>query len=162
LQTMELKMGIGIRWEPSSPEYKKTVEYMSKRKYHQALHHLQKLVIQRLFELHWLNLAQTAYRMRSHIAKSLQARCKAIRNVVTSYNEAAAALNPPRPHLDWSQVSHYQFLDEFNLLRDTELNVRQRRWAEPAVRAMMKQSLQIKRAHEELLRCNIEIRRLHT
>jgi hypothetical protein len=56
---MEVKLGVQNRWTPSSPEYQETVKYMSMRKYHRALDKLQKLVIQRLFELHKLNLNQT-------------------------------------------------------------------------------------------------------
>jgi hypothetical protein len=61
----------------------------------------------------------TAYQMCTHIAKSLQTRCKAIQNAVKAYNAAAMALSPPCPTVDWSKVSHYGFLDEFSLLRDT-------------------------------------------
>jgi hypothetical protein len=104
----------------------------------------------------------SAYRVRAHIAKSLQTRCKAIRNAVKKYNEAAAALLPPRPPLDWTQVSHYSFLDEFELLRDTQNNIQRRPWAQPAIRETMKQYCHVKRAHEEIFRCNIEIRRLFT
>src|SRR5262245_37307352 len=49
---MEVKLGITNRWQPSSPKYMETMKYMANRKYHQALDNLQRLVIQRLFELH--------------------------------------------------------------------------------------------------------------
>jgi hypothetical protein len=100
--------------------------------------------------------------MRTHIAKSLQTRCKAIQNAVKTYNAAAQALNPPRPTLDWSRVSHYSFLDEFNLLRDSRQDIHQKPWTQPAIRETMTQANKIKRAHEEITRCNIEVRRLHT
>jgi len=100
--------------------------------------------------------------MRTHIAKSLQKRCKAIQNAVKAYNAAAVALDPPRPTLDWTRVSHYGFLDEFNLLRDTRQDIRDKPWTDLAVRETMKQDVRIKRAHEEIDRCNIELRRLHT
>ncbi|KAG1869941.1 hypothetical protein F4604DRAFT_1926724 [Suillus subluteus] len=139
-----------------------TLKYMSQREYHRALDNLQRLVVLRLFELHKLNISQTGYRMRTHIAKSLQTRCKAIQTAVKSYNTAALALEPPAPTLDWSKVSHYNFLEEFALLRETRQDIRSRRWAEPAVREVMKQSLCIERAHEEIQRCYVESRRLHT
>jgi hypothetical protein len=56
---MEVKMDITVRWQLSDTQYIKTVQYMNERKYHRALDHLQKLVIQRLFELSRLNLAGT-------------------------------------------------------------------------------------------------------
>lgn len=100
--------------------------------------------------------------MRTHLSKSLQTRCKTIRRAVTAYNAAAAALVPPRPAVDWEKVSHYSFLEEFNLLQDTRNDVRAKRWSEPAVRETMKIRNRLARAHEELQRCSIETRRLHT
>ncbi|KAG1781486.1 hypothetical protein EV702DRAFT_1041995 [Suillus placidus] len=114
-------------------------------KYNRALDELQCLVVLRLFKLHKLNLSQTGYHMRTHIAKALQTRCKAIQNKVKEYNAAASVLVPPAPSLDWSHVSHYDFLDEFTLLCETRQD-----------------SLHIKRAHEEVHHCNIELRRLHS
>lgn len=78
------------------------------------------------------------------------------------YNTAALALVPPREPLDWSRVSHYGFLEEFHLLQESHRDIRQEPWAQPVIKEMIKQSLRIKRAHEEIIRCNIEIRRLHT
>ena len=54
---LEVQMGIAKRWTPDTPEYVETVRYIHERRYHQALNHLQRLVIQRLFELHRLNLS---------------------------------------------------------------------------------------------------------
>ncbi|KAH9951708.1 hypothetical protein B0H21DRAFT_842744 [Amylocystis lapponica] len=159
---MEVRLDIANRWQPGDPEYVAASQYLATRKYHIALNNLQRLVIQRLFELHKLNLSQTAYRIRTHVAKSLQARCQAIRNAVQVYNTAATALDPPRPTLDWSKVSHYSFLDEFNLLHDTNNDVREKPWARPAIRETMKQARRIDRAREELIRCNVEARRLRT
>lgn len=50
-------MGITTRWTPATPEYMETICYISERQYHQALDNLQRLVTQRLFELHRLNLS---------------------------------------------------------------------------------------------------------
>jgi len=50
-------MGIEKRWTPDTPEYAETVRYISERRYHQSLNNLQRLVTQRLFELHRLNLS---------------------------------------------------------------------------------------------------------
>ncbi|EIW74540.1 hypothetical protein CONPUDRAFT_67056, partial [Coniophora puteana RWD-64-598 SS2] len=55
---LEEKMGISRRWQPSDEEYIRTVQYVSKRKYHRALNHLQRLVVLRLLELHKLNLGR--------------------------------------------------------------------------------------------------------
>jgi hypothetical protein len=102
------------------------------------------------------------YRMRTHIAKSLTTRCKAIQNAVKAYNTAAVDLNPPRPTLDWETASHYSFLEDFELLRNTRQDIRAKPWAEPLIRVAMRQAQRIQRAREEIYNCNIEVRRLHT
>ncbi|GBE87425.1 hypothetical protein SCP_1101010 [Sparassis crispa] len=162
LETRRLKMGITNRLQPSDAPYVETVKYIATHKYQLALGKLQRLVIQRLFELHKLNLTQTAYRVCTHISKSLQTRCRAIRNAVTSYNIAAAALNPPRPTLDWDKVSHYSFLEEFNLLHDTHHDIREKQWTQPAMQETMRLHCRIQRAHEKIQRCNIEVRHIYT
>jgi hypothetical protein len=100
--------------------------------------------------------------MRTSIAKSLQVRCKAIRTAVDSYNSAALAMDPPRPTVDWTKVSHYNFLEEFVLLQDTRNDVRNKDWARPEIRATIKLYRRVQRAREEIIRLNVETRRLHT
>lgn len=56
---METIMGIDRRWETSDREYKEALEYINTRKYRRALERLHKLVVQRLFELHKMNLSNT-------------------------------------------------------------------------------------------------------
>jgi len=56
---MEVEMGIERRWDPSSPEYLETLGYLSTRTYQRALEELQRLVVQRLFELHKMNISAT-------------------------------------------------------------------------------------------------------
>lgn len=100
--------------------------------------------------------------MRTHLAKSLQTRCKAIKKAVTVYNAAAAELSPPCPPVDWSRVSHYGFLEEFHLLQDTRNDIRDKPWAQPHLRNLAKLRQRVLRAEEELQRCTVELRRLHT
>lgn len=104
----------------------------------------------------------SGYHMRTHIAKALQNRCKAIRNAVKKYNAAAAQLVPPRPSISWETVSHINFLEEFHILHNTRQDIREKPWAQPAIRELMKLSQRIKRAHEEIQRCHISVRRLYT
>ncbi|OJT09099.1 hypothetical protein TRAPUB_1 [Trametes pubescens] len=160
--SLEVQLGIRNRWRPGDAQYIQVMEYIATRKYHRALGHLQRLVVQRLFELHKLNLSQTGYRVRTHIAKHLQARCRAIRNAVNNYNAAAAALKPPRPPLDWSQVSHMTYVEEFELLQDTSGDLQKKKWSEPVVRTTMRLAQRLERAREEVERVNLEVRRLHT
>jgi hypothetical protein len=100
--------------------------------------------------------------MRTHISKSLQTRCRAIQNAVKTYNTAAAMLYPPRPLLKWSRVSQYAFLEEFNLLHETRQDIHSKLWVKPVIRETIRQYLHIQRAEEEILCCNVEVRRLHS
>ncbi|THU88290.1 hypothetical protein K435DRAFT_821707 [Dendrothele bispora CBS 962.96] len=164
LVQLECSMNIaeGQRWKPTDPIYLKTLEYMSVREYRQALEHLHKLVVQRLYELHRLNLSQTGYKMRTHIASALQRRSKAIQHAVKRYNAAAQVLKPPHPTLDWTKVSHFSFLDQFNILQDTRHSLFDKPWSRPVIRELMKKHRRVLRSKEEIVRCNVELRRLHT
>lgn len=68
----------------------------------------------------------------------------------------------PRPSISWEHVSHINFLEEFNLLHNTRQDIRDKRWSQPAIRELMKSFQRVKRAKEEIERCNIAIRRLYT
>ncbi|KAJ3717729.1 hypothetical protein C8R42DRAFT_610832 [Lentinula raphanica] len=157
---MEAAMGITARWQVTDEPYIETIKYINAHKYQKALERLHKLVVLRLMELHKMNLSFTGYKMRTHISAALQRRSTAIRNAVRTYNSAAASLG--RPTLDWSQVTHYMFLEQFNILQDTRHSVLDKPWADPVIRHLMKQHRRVLRAKEELVRCNIEIRRLLT
>ncbi len=177
---MEQALDIQNTWQPTDQEYREVKQWIATRKYHVALGNLQRLVVQRLFELHKMNLSQTGtlesdvmvlastdcdtpgYRMRRHIAKSLQARSRAIRNAIRAYNAAATALEPARPTLDWETVSHYRFLQQFTLLNDTRADLRDKKWAEPAVREAIRQARRVARAREELDHVDNEALRVRT
>ncbi|KAF8814021.1 hypothetical protein BYT27DRAFT_7071949, partial [Phlegmacium glaucopus] len=162
VNAMEVKLNIATRWGITSPEYLSTLKYVQERKYQRALDRLQRLVIQHLFKLHKLNLSGIAYKACNHLSKSLRTRSRAIRNATAAYNKAARELDPPRPELDWSKLSRYNYIEEFNLLKDCRTDIRTTPWAEPVIREAMKQRLRVKRANEEVIRCNIELRRLYT
>ncbi|KAI1782950.1 hypothetical protein LXA43DRAFT_904545, partial [Ganoderma leucocontextum] len=157
---MEFHLGVEAQWEPNNPDFVNTKQYIATRDYQVALLNLQRLVVQRLFELHKMNLSQTGYHIRRYIAKSLQTRSRAIRTALDKYNVAARAVH--RPELDWTQVSHYRFLQEFEILNDTRGDLQGRRWAEPAVRELTRQANRVARAHEEIEHATDEARRVLT
>ena len=97
-----------------------------------------------------------------HISKSLQCRCQTIRKAVANYNEAASKLSPPHPPLDWSKVSDYRFIEEFTLLQESRTDLSTQQWSVTANREFVKLRRRILRAKEELTRCEVEARRLHT
>ena len=179
---MEIRLGIDRRWEPTDTEYLETMKYMNNHKYHRALDKLHQLVVLRLFELHRMNLSGTGrdfvcfyfiaptdpgypligYKLRTHMAKSLQTRSKTIRKAIKDYNTAAAAVVPPRPALDWSDVSHYGLVEHYAILKANNTDVSTKQWAQPIYREILKCRRRIARAKEEVTRCNVEVRRLHT
>jgi len=93
--------------------------------------------------------------MRTHINKSLKTRCKAIQTALRKYNAAAKAIN--RPQLDWSNISTYGSLAEFELLRESWEDIRSAPWADVKNRQAAVHSLRIERAKEEHERLNVEI-----
>lgn len=56
----------------------------------------------------------------------------------------------------------YAFLADFDLLRDTRQDIRQKEWEKPVNRALRDEYFKIQRAKEEIERLNIEIKRLVT
>jgi hypothetical protein len=104
----------------------------------------------------------TGYKLRKHIGNALRTRSQAVRNSLEHYNAATATVNPPRPPLSWNDIVKYAFLSEFDLLRDSRQDICERPWSRPACRVAMDQHFKILRAHEEILRLNIEIRRVIT
>ncbi|KAJ3831878.1 hypothetical protein F5878DRAFT_654758 [Lentinula raphanica] len=157
LVQMEVAMGISARWEVTDQPYLETLEYINAHKYQKALERLYKLVVMRLMELHKMNLSFTGYKMRTHISAALQRRSTAA--PLLSEMLSNHTITPPH---HWSQVTHYSFLDQFNILQDTRHSVLDKPWANPVIRQLMKQHRRVLRAKEEIVRCNVEIRRLHT
>ncbi|KAJ7156363.1 hypothetical protein C8R46DRAFT_1226584 [Mycena filopes] len=162
VQETELKMGVVDRWLPTSKAWADAAELVSTKRYHLALLKLERLVVQRMFELTKMNLSQTGYKLRKHIAKALQARSQAIRNALKTYNAATASIVPQGRKLSWDEVVEYAFLADFDLLRDPETFGQVKPWSTPAARILLDKYFKIERAREEIQRCNIEIRRLIT
>ncbi|KAI0371569.1 hypothetical protein BV20DRAFT_1035214 [Pilatotrama ljubarskyi] len=130
------------------------------RKYRQALDKLERLVVQRLFEMSKLGLNGTGYKLREKLGKALKARATAIKKAITDYNARAKELIPPRPTLAWSDIVDMSTVADFDLLRDTRQDIRELPWAQPLNRRAMNLYFNIKRAREEVQRLNVEIPRL--
>lgn len=92
----------------------------------------------------------------------MQRRSEAIRNAINRYNIQAVALNPPRPKISWKDIVDYSFLGEFDLLRHSRGDIRTNDWAKPGHREATNKFFKLRRAHEEVERLNIEVRRLRT
>lgn len=64
--------------------------------------------------------------------------------------------------MSWEEVIEFTFLADFDILRDPEGNAAMREWATPAARQLMDSFFKLRRAKEEIIRLNIEIRRFVT
>jgi hypothetical protein len=167
--------GIEKRWVITSPEYREARTMMAERRYRRAIDELERLVVQRLFELTKLGMNGVGkcdillihmsytclgYKLREKISKSLKTRQEAIQTALRTYNDAAAGLNPPRESLTWEKVVNAVTIADFDLLRDTRQDIRTLAWAQPSNREAMVLYFGIKRAKEEIVRLNVEIQRL--
>ncbi|KAJ7712023.1 hypothetical protein B0H14DRAFT_3099266 [Mycena olivaceomarginata] len=145
VEDLEQKLGVETRWTSNSPQWTATEAALKKYKYLDALDKIEQIILAQLFEMtkHILG-----YKMRSYIAKALQARSKAIRNSIERYNRVALSIEPPMPTLDWDQVVNYGYLGNFDLLP----------WTRRSYRLAMDSYFKILRAQEEIQRLNIEIK----
>ncbi len=175
---MEEDLDIEHRWLPKSAEYQGALQELQSRKYRLALDNLERLVIQRMFELTKLGMSgigecnqyahcvsngvETGYKLREKIGKALKTRAEAIRHALEEYNKCAAGLTPPRPTLAWHDIMEMVSLAEFDLLRDAREDIRKYPWAKRLNREAMNMHYNILRAREEIQRLNVEIPRLFT
>ncbi|KAJ7573296.1 hypothetical protein C8J56DRAFT_1008355 [Mycena floridula] len=141
VQVMETRLGImpQDRWIEGDTNWLLNAERAAMSVYQKRLDKLEGLVVERMLELGKANQSGTGYNMRKHIGNAVKTRSQAIRTALDNYNTAAASLKPPRPALDWETP-----------------------WAKPAGRSLQDKHYKILRAHEEIIRCNIEISRLWT
>ncbi|KAJ6503627.1 hypothetical protein C8R45DRAFT_1051105 [Mycena sanguinolenta] len=162
VQDLEAKLGIKERWTSRSPSWILMEKAIKDHRYLDALDEIERIIVERLLEMTKIHQSGTGYKMRSHIAKALQARSKAIRKAINRYNSVAEDMDPPMPTVSWDEVVNYGFLAEFDLLRDTEDAVRSRPWTRRSYRLAMDKYFKILRAREEIQRLNIEIKRVVT
>ncbi|KAI0363427.1 hypothetical protein BV20DRAFT_931127, partial [Pilatotrama ljubarskyi] len=157
---LEEVLEVEERWMPQSPEYKRMKDELACRKYRRALDNLERLVVQRFFELDKLGMSGVAYKMRDKIGKALKTRAEAIRKALAEYNRRASELKPPRAQLVFNEIMDMVSLGEFDLLRDARRDIRQLEWARRSNREAAAVYFNVKRAHEEIARLNVEVRRL--
>ncbi|KAJ6474311.1 hypothetical protein C8R45DRAFT_935708 [Mycena sanguinolenta] len=160
VQGLESKLGIEQRWTSESPEWILAEKAIKEHRYLDALDEIERIIVERLFEMTKIHQSGTGYKMRSHIAKALQARSKAVRNAINRYNAVAEDMVPPKPTLSWEEVVNYAFLSEFDILRDTQDGIQSRPWTRRSYRLAMDRYFKILRAQEEIKRLNIEIKRV--
>jgi hypothetical protein len=83
--------------------------------------------------------------MRTQISNNLKRRSQAIRTAINKYNAACLALTPPKPVINWEQVSHYGFLQDVEFLHDSKADLTQKPWADQKIHYLMKQYQHVER-----------------
>ncbi|PCH40550.1 hypothetical protein WOLCODRAFT_68845 [Wolfiporia cocos MD-104 SS10] len=151
-----------MRWVPGSAAYEAGVAELAKRDYRRALDDLERLIVQCLFELTKLGISGIGYKLHEKIGKALKACAEAIKKALLRYNQCAAQLIPSRPALSWTDIMDMVSVADFDLLRDAREDIRMQPWTQRINRRAMNLYFNIKRAHEEVERLNVEIRRLLT
>ena len=84
----------------------------------------------------------------------------AVRNALERYNKLAMKQSPPRPVLQYNEVLSYATLGDFDLLKHSQHDVLARPWSNTMHRQMAVKYFKLLRAHEEINRLNVEVRRL--
>ncbi|KAF7333845.1 hypothetical protein MVEN_02341400 [Mycena venus] len=155
-------MNVEMWWTPEDQEWEDAAALVSNPCYRHAVHYLEGLVVKRLLDITKVNQSGLAYKMRSHIAKALQVRSKAIKNTLGRYNSTVTAMVPPCCTLSFAEVIDYTFLTDFDMLRDPEGNAMIWAWADPLARQILDSYYKIQQAKEGIQRLNIKICRFMT
>ncbi|THU80673.1 hypothetical protein K435DRAFT_823619 [Dendrothele bispora CBS 962.96] len=142
-QVLETKLDVKTTWTKDCSDWVRVETMANMFGYQKALDRLE-AVVARIFELGKAHVAGTGYKMQKHLLSAIRERSKAIQTAIEAYNKAARALDPPKPQLSWSDIMDYTFLSEFDILRHTREDIRQRP------------------SREELQRLHVEIQHLFT
>ncbi|KAG1772952.1 hypothetical protein EV702DRAFT_976343 [Suillus placidus] len=89
-------------------------------------------------------------------------RSAAIQTALDKYNKLAPLQDPPLPVLDYSEVVGYVSLGEFSLLKHSRHHILTKPWTVSANREMAAKYFKLVRSHEEIVRLNVEIKRLQS
>ncbi|KAK7051165.1 hypothetical protein VNI00_004665 [Paramarasmius palmivorus] len=156
----EDEYGIVEQWTSQSPEYLDAMQSSVHRRYRKAIEDLERLVVGRLLELTKLNMSGVGYKQRTKIASALRSRAQAIRRALGVYNDLAVLVD--RPTVTWDSIIDMVSLADFDLLKDSRLDLGKLIWAKPEHREAMRLHFSIRRAEEERVRLNVELKRLIT
>ena len=175
---IERQLKIEKRWSSEDPHYLEALKYINNRTFIGAVERLEgwlckgclncRRLIWRLQVCIFLKIIQCkcstetclGYKMRKHISKAIAKRSSAIRTALEKYNQLAPLQNPPRPILQFSDVASYSWLSDFDLLKFSRTDIMEKPWSVQANHEVANKYFKVLRAHEEIHRLNIEVRRL--
>jgi hypothetical protein len=96
--------------------------------------------------------------MRTYIGKHLKSRSETIWKALIAYNSAVQALQ--KPPTKFQDIIKLSFVSEFDLLKDSRNDIREKIWANPQARIVCDAFFRRRGAREELACLSLEIRRL--
>ncbi|KAK7030347.1 hypothetical protein VNI00_014204 [Paramarasmius palmivorus] len=165
------------RWKRADAAYLDAKQGAVEHEYRKAVDDLEHAVVSRLMEMTKLEASDigtvqfdlleqqsdgcTGYHQRDKITNTLKARAGAVRNALERYNELALRV-PGREQIPWASILNMASVADFDLLRDTHVNVERLERAKPTNQKVMQLHFGLKRAREEIIRLNVEIKHLVT
>ncbi|EUC53479.1 hypothetical protein RSOL_004560, partial [Rhizoctonia solani AG-3 Rhs1AP] len=159
---LELKLEISSRWTKGSQEWEEAEKLRRNDKLKTIVDKLEHLCIERIFELEKYLHGNTGYNLRELISKSLATRSNALKAAVDEYNEIARSSTPPREEISTRKVMDLTKVADFQLLREYREEILTQKWTIPAIREATTHALRVERAREEIMRVQVEVRRLET
>ncbi|KAG0692208.1 hypothetical protein DFH29DRAFT_1009118 [Suillus ampliporus] len=150
VEDLETRLDIADWWTPESSDYWETLDYSQQRRFICAVEDLEGLVMQHLFELSKANLSSTGYKLRRQISWAIIKRSGTIHTALDKYNKLAVMQNPQRPALQYSEVTSYAALGEFDILKHSRHDILTKPWNNPTHREMAIKYFKILRACEEI------------
>jgi len=100
------------------------------------------------------------YKLHKHLVQALYRCCATIRKAISYYNDLAPLQKPPCPLLVYSEVVNYITFSKFKILKHSGHDVLSKEWATLANRQAANKYFKIKRAKEEIHRCNVKVARV--
>ncbi|KAG9122891.1 hypothetical protein FRC07_000534 [Ceratobasidium sp. 392] len=151
---------ITIPWTRDMKEWTDAEEVRLNRDLQRCIDDLERLCVQRIFELSRADARGLGYNLRMHVMRAINTRSAALKSALDRYNSAAAKAG--LEEMSWDQITKASVLADFDLLRGSRTGILEQEWALPGNRRATEEHQRIIRAKEEILRLNVEIRRVHT
>ncbi|KAG8733227.1 hypothetical protein FRC10_000340 [Ceratobasidium sp. 414] len=156
----EEKHNISIPWTRGMKEWMDAEDVQRNRDVQRCIDDLERLSVQRIFELSRAGIRGLGYKMRMHIMQAVNNRSTALKSALDRYNNAAAKVGLQA--MSWETLTSVSVLADFDLLRGSRTGVLEEEWALPNNRRAAEEYQYIMRAKEEILRLNVEVRRVRT
>ncbi|KAG9077568.1 hypothetical protein FRC06_008838 [Ceratobasidium sp. 370] len=156
----EEKHNISIPWTREMKEWVDAEDIRCNRDVQRCIDDLERLSVQRIFEMSRAGLRGLGYKMRMHIMQAINNHSAALKSALKRYNDAASKVGLQA--ISWETLTSISMLADFDLLRGSRTGILEEEWARPSNRRAAEEYQYIMRAKEEILRLNIEVRRVHT